>query len=600
MLKLRNIIIIFIAVWMCIDFVDFAMERSTLATLAHTATVYNRIAAECALKSATMSDDFFTAGTTDDATYNNSVSKIMTGFGRGGAGAINYVSDANGYRAARADNMGYVLYRNPYEVLYGDSVELSTRRNFAKRCFDHMYANNANWQKWAENILKFYKDISDDTPAMEKKSLVPRSVVWSDIYYFYYSLDGVPGYVTMPVQGTIQVPKLITMGGELFSSMMGEDEFNGFMSKFLINDIEVDNDLNPSQKAVVTQLWDLMHYSEARVKNTLKDFVYADQTRDLTFDLPHSAVYLLKDDSVSDAELFNARIKTLLNNADYWDYKRTTSIGRAGTENGNWSASVEHGVDRTAELDFYYTPTSLGLTYIDADLLNMLYRNNLDLLMRSKYINGNMLDDYNSVVQNVYYPDSDTATHATSSAFNNTFVNNGQFYYERGNMGYESDPAGGNILAYYDMDGNKLENPQIEYIYLNLNDGSAHKQSMAELMNDKALRNVIQRAISPVTDISSLKAKMQSTEKSTYELVIAKVKFEADFIIPYVTKTMRGMAQHYGADEVAEMHALDTAGNTQIRDAIIEAGLSPSLIDFEVGDDEQIHCYYTTYYAIVD
>ena len=184
----------------------------------------------------------------------------MTGFGRGGAGAINYVSDANGYRAARADNMGYVLYRNPYEVLYGDSVELSTRRNFAKRCFDHMYANNDNWQQWAEYILSFYEDIDDGTPAREKKSLVPRSVVWSDIYYFYYSLDGVPGYVTMPVQGTIQVPKLITMGGEVFSSMMGEDEFNGFMSKFLLNDIESTNALNSSPHAAAPQLQELTHY----------------------------------------------------------------------------------------------------------------------------------------------------------------------------------------------------------------------------------------------------------------------------------------------------------------------------------------------------
>lgn len=616
MIKLRNVIILFILAWMIIDVGDFVTERVTISNAARTTSVYSRIAAECALKSATMSDDFFTAGVTDNQTYNESVKKISSGVP--GIDNISFVSDASGYRMASLNsNDSFEILPNPYVALYNDEATFNRSKvDFADACFARMYSESDAWASWASNIFDCYReyDVNSDDPT-DLTAVFPRSVIWTDTLFFTSSSGDM---VTGPVQGTVQIPKLLTMGAELFtdtvldsglSSGIPADDDNVMDNYTRLSELFERTQLNTTSEQVIENTVNTayefgMSAVVTRIQNQMRNSKYGDMrfSPELTPGaVTLSALYTLDDEP--DMVTYNRRYRNLLGTADYWSAKRTTSINRDGTVDGDWSASVEHGVSNgTGNLYFYYTPTSVGMTYLDPSLLNMLYRNNMDLLMRAKYLNadGESMSDYKSYVytdKSGYYNDYEYNNATADDEFARTYVNNGIFYYKRGNLRYDSNGSG-DTLHYYDLDGTRLSNPKIEYLYIDVCD--AINGSGADLQTNAAINTMLQRAISPNVNLSSL-ASTISSESSSYELVVAKVTFESDFIFPYKTKTMRGMAEHFEDDTPSDLHALvidsssGTTGNAMIDSAL--NGQSGSF-SYELGSDGDIHCYYTTYYCV--
>lgn len=611
MLKLRNVIIIFILAWMLIDLGDFITERVTISNAARTTNVYSRIAAECALKSATMSDDFFTAGVTDNQTYNDSVKEIQSGLT--GDVEINYVSDAKGFRLVDYDDSTkFEIVANPYVALYNDAATLERSKvEFADSCFDRMYASSDTWANWVKNIFTVYNyglgAVRDD----EIPDLFPRRVIWTDTLLYPYDMTGIPSFMTIPISGTIQLPRLVTMGGALFTNSMINDgiatgsatsdmtEYSSLFSMF-----DTTQTKNIDAATIRQSAYDLGISNPEGIINRLNGYTYADiKYSSLDTSMLLSGVYAYNEGE-SPQVIYDERYRSLLESADYWDAKRTTSINRGSTgADGSWNASVEGGIGykdgNLGNLYFYYTPTSLGLTYLDPDLLNMLYRSNMDLLMRAKYItdDGKTLEGYHTYVytdDSGYYNDFEANNKDADDTFSDVYVNNGIFYYKRGKLGYDSSSAG-DTLRYYDINGAELSNPKIEYVYINVCDAL---NGSLDVQNDPSINAMLQRAISPNVSLSSLAQSSLTSEGQSYEIVLAKVTFESDFIFPYKTKTMRGMAEHFETGDASNLHALvigESEGSAG-RNALIDT--QAGTFDYKLGSDGNIHCYYTTYYCV--
>lgn len=198
---------------------------------------------------------------------------------------------------------------------------------------------------------------------------------------------------------------------------------------------------------------------------------------------------------------------------------------------------------------YYLTPLSLGVTYINEELVQVLFMNNLDLLMRSKYGDNDLTKSEfgNGVLKTSVY--SDLVDTDTLKSVNP--INNGSFTLLRGEA-LDLEGLGNSINLY------KGIAPEIEYYVVDMYDSKYDEILQAVLgpklsnevsngsTNTKVLSgDALKRNDSATIDyLTTMTGSNIGTERYLFEkkpFVVAKVTFKAEFIIPYNTPMVREM-----------------------------------------------------------
>lgn len=252
------------------------------------------------------------------------------------------------------------------------------------------------------------------------------------------------------------------------------------------------------------------------------------------------------------------------------DYTKTFGLGNKDVDINTLINSYE--LNRSNKIsynqsgeafNYYVTPISLGITYINEDLLQALYINNLDLLMRCKYMQR---DDYNlqssdcgnGVLRSVFYPElTDTST---LSQYNP--INNGSFTFLRGhkrsNTGENSQLFEGTVkpkVEYIVIDmynNSQINNEVLQYVispkFTKDTSNSMYFQNTSEAslyqgktLTGNLLKQIDRDVINNYKNITGLGINSSNTLLDHKPIVIAKVTFYADFIIPYSTVSLREM-----------------------------------------------------------
>ena len=573
MLKPRYVIIILILTIVFISVAAAFSELILLGNAATTAETYVRIAANAALRSAAMSDEFFTSGTDDEGNYATGIDAINASAYFGGSN-IDIATQAAFSRGglligddAREEGDSFSSdseANNIYVRTYGDFGD--SYANKVNNIYLNMFKNSPMFQQWASNILKFYMERSTDD------AIASRRVYWA----------GMSGDAFH--SGFTYIPRIMTMGTSIFDD---SDSYANRMDDFafMTSDGSGSYDEDPSNFGSVSGLVDEIDFVEL-----LKSVDYWDYKR-------ISTAY----EERPDIDAFNV-MKTA------GEYDESTGGLKVDTSDGQLVLSDGQAV-------FFYTPTSIGLTYVDPYVLNNLFRANMDLLMRSKYLENDVLvNGYTSTPDFSYYP-----VDAYPTSWENYVVNNGSLFYLRGQyiaptgaMGAVTTPG-----HYRGWGGTVLDIPQVEYIYIPVTESN-----VGTLDSDIGLRTLLTRAIDPTITFENLLTDSTEVEvlpngDRLYELVIAKVTFTADFMYPYQSASLRGMSRHFNdptkdavTETVSGMEVSHQSLNavldsfTTIADDVkdkISAGLAEksNFNDAKAGTDMEYCKYrYTTYFTV--
>lgn len=180
---------------------------------------------------------------------------------------------------------------------------------------------------------------------------------------------------------------------------------------------------------------------------------------------------------------------------------------------------------------YYLTPSKLGISYVNKDLVEFLYQNNIDLLMRAKFSTGDGGDDIrvgNGLVDYQFVPQSDVVVSNIENVNNSVtggadVVNNGTFAICKS----ESNVS------------------KVEYMTIDLYD-SQYDDIIEQLYGagvDKIETVGSSYFSTPyVMTAEKLKGKSTATDINGNKLehsyvTVAKVTFTADVIVPYKTGT---------------------------------------------------------------
>ena len=274
----------------------------------------------------------------------------------------------------------------------------------------------------------------------------------------------------------------------------------------------------------------------------LSSIDYKDFTKDLNVVYQNSVVGG-KYQSSKDTDMAGIWNMYELNNSKKTTY---TYVGGAGTG---------------TPVSYYFTPISLGITYINEDLLQALFINNIDLLMRSKYMN---FDNYdlnsekcgNGVLKGAFYPEL-TDTNSLS-AWNP--INNGAFTFLRGSAisgtAYGAQLFEGTVkpkIEYIviDMYNNDTKNNEVLQQVLGprftenttdgtyFNDGITAAKYAGKTISGSLLHEIDKESIKTYENI--IYGREQASPLDHKPMVVAKVTFYADFVIPYSTVSLREM-----------------------------------------------------------
>lgn len=186
--------------------------------------------------------------------------------------------------------------------------------------------------------------------------------------------------------------------------------------------------------------------------------------------------------------------------------------------------------------DYYLTPLALGITYLDKDLIQQLFINNMNLMMRAAYINNNnnTVNGGVGLFKGGTYAQDIQGLQGT----NNQFVNNGKFSIKVGQQGSNNLYLG-------------TEEAEVEYKVIDMydNNNSAILKQVLGVQTEEKLTGR-KTAIDPngygdyyksIDALNQLenRAGNATQQASTKPMVVAKVTFYLDVVIPYNTITMR-------------------------------------------------------------
>lgn len=204
--------------------------------------------------------------------------------------------------------------------------------------------------------------------------------------------------------------------------------------------------------------------------------------------------------------------------------------------------------------EYYVTPISLGVTYLNDELLGTLFMNNMDLLMRTKYaskgINLNTEDGGKGLYKGSFYADT-----ITNDLDMYNPINDGTFTLLRGT---ESTDSNSSVSTFV---GTK---PKIEYKVIDMYDSA----------NDVILTSLFgaNKTDSSGIKYSSKAAYLKALDKyrldpstgapyTTKPIVVAKVTFYADIVVPYTTP----MILDFKKDEDGHFLDIERVGTSGVK-----------------------------------
>lgn len=196
--------------------------------------------------------------------------------------------------------------------------------------------------------------------------------------------------------------------------------------------------------------------------------------------------------------------------------------------------ALRQGYDYTtgSVVDYFMTPISLGVTYVNSDLINQLFLNNMDLLMRAKYFRGGMSLSSEDGGKGVYkgFTWQDTITDTSLDVYNP--INNGKFTLVRGTT--KADNNGFKTF-------NGIE-PKIEYKVIDMydfnNDNILIMLFGANKTTDEGRTFPTKAEYLEYLDKDTLDPATGSPYQQKL-ISVAKVTFYADIIVPYTTLPIR-------------------------------------------------------------
>lgn len=249
------------------------------------------------------------------------------------------------------------------------------------------------------------------------------------------------------------------------------------------------------------------------------------------------------------------------------------------------------------EIEYFYTPLNVGLTYINEDLLQALFMNNLDLLMRGKYAQR---DSYNlnnedcgfGVLKTAIYSNLvDTKINEASEGLNP--INNGSFTLLRGE---EMSGTSSEVKLYKGM------KPKVEYIVIDMYD-DRYNDLLQIVFGAKTVNESGTEVLSTGAEYRKMNEPnilyMQSLTSSSVgnleafnhkPIVIAKVTFYADFIIPYMTPGIREMRGRINDGEIMSGRGIINPFMESSTDG--NGALSENYVDITTNIDSSKRGYY--------
>ena len=187
--------------------------------------------------------------------------------------------------------------------------------------------------------------------------------------------------------------------------------------------------------------------------------------------------------------------------------------------------------------EYYMTPISLGITYIDKEMLRYYFMNNIELLMRSKYVKGGF--DLNSEEGGEgIYKGSMYSSLVFDDMDIHSPINNGYFTVLKGTEHIDVNTGAKLYLGV---------EPDIRYKVIDMYD-NRNDEILAFLFG--AAPNVGGSKSAYFRDISSnVIDPMTGMPYTTKPIVVAEVTFYLDVIVPYDTiglRELRGKSENNG------------------------------------------------------
>lgn len=193
------------------------------------------------------------------------------------------------------------------------------------------------------------------------------------------------------------------------------------------------------------------------------------------------------------------------------------------------------------DIDYYLTPLSLGITYLDKDLLQLLFINNVNLLMRAKY-SDNMDrggSDYigTGILRGQTFAD---VVDNSAGGIDANYINNGVISVEVGSP----SPRHGRLRQ---GSSNSNERVEVRYKVIDMYNNKKipeNERILKEVLGVIPQSKLNHSSSTPYGDYYKaldLKDRQNGTTVTRLDkpIVVAEVKFKLNTIIPYSTLGMR-------------------------------------------------------------
>lgn len=183
--------------------------------------------------------------------------------------------------------------------------------------------------------------------------------------------------------------------------------------------------------------------------------------------------------------------------------------------------------------EYYHTPLDLGITYLNEELLSTLFVNNMDLMMRTKYEgNLNSKEGGDGVLEGSTYADK-----LKGSLEAHNPVNNGVFTLLRG----QQNPSSPSVKSFQGV------KPLIVYKVIDMYDSTNDDMLVSLFGANKRDTETGTTYLSKADYLEALDSDVlnpvTNRPYSSKPIIVAKVTFYADVVIPYfsiIAREMRG------------------------------------------------------------
>ena len=128
----------------------------------------------------------------------------------------------------------------------------------------------------------------------------------------------------------------------------------------------------------------------------------------------------------NESQFEGTAITSLLRNGLSGEQDKLRAYGWKALAQNGYLYGKKSGVFGT----YYLTPSKVGVTYIDKNLVEKIYQNNLDLIMRYKYNESGSVRDHSGLQEGNYVYQSDTVNHRVNNynlTHSGSIINNGLF-----------------------------------------------------------------------------------------------------------------------------------------------------------------------------